>query len=499
VEMSEGRSRDWSRAVRNIAAVLLLLIGTLVAVLGVQKPARAQDVTEEDAAIRVVHASPGAPNVDVLVDGQPLVQDLAFGAATEYVGIRGGDHKVQVVPTGQGADAALIDTDLNVDGGDAYVFVAMDRLNDIEGKVFEVNLDQVDAGKARVRLINASPDAGGIDLVETGGDEIFGGVDFKDATDYTDLDARSYSFDIRGDNDRMLLTGQQLALTDGDVYDIVALGQLADNSLALLPLVTKVSVPCAQVLGIQGGEDDACVRIVHTAPGTADVDVYVNDSPIVQGLKFGTASEFVAVPGGDNRKIQVTAAGGTPGDGDLFDAEIDFDGRDAYDVFITGNPDDLKATSAKLDLSALAGGQARVRAVHTSPDAEGVDVVIAEGPKLFDGVDFRDVTDTKTIDAGTYTLQVKKGDTVAIAGDVTFDPSTVYDVVIVGRTDDNTLALLILTAPTVVREGGVATPVAEESPNAGTAEATMVQSTAEGEGTVVPTAGAVDLTPTPTT
>jgi hypothetical protein len=402
-----------------------------------------------------------------------------------------------VTPTGQGADAAVIDTDLNVDEGEAYIFVAENRLNDIEGKVYDVDLDQVDSGKARVRLIHASPDAGDVSVSVTGGDELFGSTSFGDATDYEDLDAGAYSLDVKGDGDRVLLSAQNLSIEDGRAYDIVALGQIADNSLALLPLATTVSIPCGEVLGLQSGVDDACVRFVHASPGAPEVDVYLNDSPIVTGLAFGTSTDFVAVPAGDDRKVQVTAAGGTPGDSDLLDTDLELDGRYAYEVIITGNPDDLEATTARIDLSPLPDGQSRVRVVHASPDAEGVDVAIADGPTLFEGVEFRDVTDYTTVDSGDYTVQLKKDDTVALSGDLSLEPGVVYDVIAIGRVDDNTLALLALESTALVREGDVATPESQGTTAVGTAEPTLVDATAaSGDSTVVPTAGAVDVTPT---
>lgn len=483
---------------RSLAA-LLLLVGALVAVVGRGGPAGAQGATKADAAVRVVHASPGAPNLDVLVDGQPVVKNLAFGAVTDYFSVPSGDHKIQITPTGQGAEAALINSGVTVDAGGAYVFVAMNRLKSIEGKLLKVNLDSLDKGEARIRLIHASPDAGSIDVSVTGGDKLFDSVNFKDVTDYKDIDAGKYSLDVKNHDDgRVLLTAQSIAIADGNVYDVVALGQLADKTLALLPLATTVSVPCTQVLGLSGGTDDSCVRIVHAAPGTSTVDVYLNDSPLAKGLAFGKATEFIAVPKGSDHKLQVVAAGGTPGNNDLLDDNLKFDTRKAYGVVITGNPDDLKAKNTQTDLSPLPNGQARVRVVHASPDAGGVNVTIASGKSLFDGVNFRDVTDYKTVDAGKYTLQLKKDNTIALQGDVTFDTGMVYDVILIGRTDDKSLALLVLSAKSLVRRGGVATPEAQGTAVAATVEATVVNATVgPGQATVVPTSGAVGPTPTP--
>lgn len=480
-------------------AVLLMLAGTLAVVFGGASSARAQNVTETDATIRFVHASPGAPNVDILVDGQAVVQDLSFGTATDYLPIPSGDHKVQVVPTGQDADAAVIESDLSVDEGKAYVFVALNRLNDIEGKVYDVDLDSLDSGKARVRVIHASPDAGDVTISVTGGDKLWDGVSFTDSTDYKDLDAGSYSLDVKGDGDRVLLTAQNLPIEDGKAYDILAIGQLADNTLALLPLETTVSVPCTTALGIQGGIDDACVRVVHAAAGSPEVDVYLNDSPIITGLAFGTSTEFIAIPSGDDRKIQVVAAGGTPGDGDLVDTDFNADGRQGYEVVVNGNPDDLKAESSEIDLSPLPEGQSRVRVIHASPDAGGVDVVVADGPTLFEGVNFRDKTDYTTVDSATYKIQLKKDDSVALEGDLTFEPGVVYDVIAIGRADDNTLSLLVLSANAEVRSGAVATPVSQGTAAVGTAETDVVDATVTNEQTPVPTSDAVEVSPTATT
>ena len=62
-------------------------------------------------------------------------------------------------------------------------------LNEIGGDVYDVDLSEIEPGNARVRLINFSPDAGDVDLLETGGDEWFGNVGLGDASDYRDIAA----------------------------------------------------------------------------------------------------------------------------------------------------------------------------------------------------------------------------------------------------------------------------------------------------------------------
>ena len=427
--------------------------------------ARAQEDQEPDATLRIVHASPGAPAIDVLIDGQPFATNVAFGAATDYAAIPAGDYKVQVVATGQAANTAVIDMDLKAESGKAYIFAAAKPLNEIEGKLFEVDLDAVEGGKARARVIHLSPDAGDIDVVVTGGDKLFGGVKFEDASDYEEIDAGTLSLDVRGDGDRVLTSASGIDVQPGGTYDIIALGQIADQSLALLPLVTNVSRPCATVLGLEAGEEDACIRVIHASPGSPAVDVYVNGSPGVQNLAFGTATEFTAIPAGDKVKIQVTATGAAI-DTAVIDTEQELKAGQAYDLIAVGPLDEIELKVSEQNLTPLPEGQSRVRLTQAAPDVKGVDLSIAESDNLIDNVDYKATSDYQVVDAGEYTFQVRTDDdTIAVQQDAQLEPGIAYDLFLVGRQDDGTLAMLILTAQAAEREGSVATPAASGEDN----------------------------------
>src|SRR5688572_19378109 len=288
--MTPARSRISGIALLCVAFVLALLSPPVT-------PIMAQDGNAEaDATLRVMHASPGAPEVDVLLDGQTLLQGLAYGTASSYATLTAEEHRLQIVPTGQTADAAVVDETIDAAPGQAYLLAVFGLLNEIGGAVYEVDLSEIEPGNARVRLINFSPDAGDIDLLETGGDEWFGNVALGESSDYRDLAPGTYSADVRGDDDRVLETLADLTFEETRVYDVVVLGQIADDSIEVQALVTTVSPPCAEVLALEGASGDACIRLVHAAPDAPPVDVYFNDAQIAQGLAFGTATEYVTAP-----------------------------------------------------------------------------------------------------------------------------------------------------------------------------------------------------------
>jgi hypothetical protein len=491
----------WSVALALLAAVLAVL-----ALPGNRVAAQEEDVTT-NATIRLVHASPGAPEVDILLDGQPLAEGIAFGAVTDYVPVTPETHQLQVVPAGQTADSAVIDQELGAAAGEAYVFVVRGPLNEIEGEVYDVNLDAVEPGQARVRLIHASPDAEEIDVAVTGGDVLFDGVGFGNVTDYQDVDPGTYSFDLRGEEDRLLATVPSIAIDAGKVYDIVAIGQVSEQSLNLLSLVTNVSRPCAEALGLAGTGEDACVRIVHAAPDAAEVDVYAEDSPLAQGLAFGNATEYLTLPAGDGRQLRFAAAGTSP-DESVLDAEVDLEAGQAYQIVASGEAEELAAIVSEVDLTPLPENQARIRVVHASPDAGNVDVGIAEGPTVVEDLEGGNAGPYATVDAGAYTLEVRPAgeETVAVAVDAELEAGVAYDAIALGRAEDQTLEVQILASTAAVREGELATPAAEVETTPGAIETVTPVGTptagetdaVEGGEDAAETVEAVETTPTPT-
>ena len=239
----------------------------------------------------------------------------------------------------------------------------------------------------------------------------------------------------------MLLTVSELPFAETRVYDVVVLGQIADDSLEVQSLVTTVSPSCGEVLGLEGASSDSCVRFVHAAPDAPPVDVYLNDAQLAENLEFGIATEYVMVPSGGGRGVRVTATG-TPVEEAVIDAALDFDPGQAYEILVTGGGDDLEATITGTDLRPLAQGQARLRIIHASPDADAFDVGV-EGSEenLFEDVEFREATDYIVLDAGEYSLEVRPAGedmTVALQSDATLREGVTYDLVALGRPDDQT-------------------------------------------------------------
>lgn len=452
------------RALCIVAAVLML---TFIVAAFAPVSGTAQDRTEEGASIRFVHASPDAPSIDVIADGAVVAEDLAFGSASGYLPITSGKHQVEIVPTGSTAESAVLDEEIDLESGGAYIFAAAGLLNDLQSKLYQVDLDDLDENQARVRLIHLAPDENNIDLAVSGGDEWQDDVDFPNASDYEDVDAGTYDLDVRDhDEESVIISTTGVTILADRAYDVLVLGQASAENLSTLILETRISPPCGDVLGI-GSEEDSCIRVLNASPDSPGVDVYVNDTLVVQNLAYGDSTEFTSVPSGDDSKIKLTATGGSI-DSPILEDDMDMDAGQAYEMIALNSADDLELTTVEVDLSPVPSGQARIRVIGAASDAPDFDVEITDGPELFGGIGFKDSSDNAVIDASTYDIQFKDGDDVlARVENFEVAASTAYDLIAIGSADDDTLQIIALSAPTASIEGASATPDATPATEGG--------------------------------
>ncbi|WP_144395110.1 DUF4397 domain-containing protein [Pleionea sediminis] len=188
-----------------------------------------QDV-DATADLRVVHASPDAPAVDVLVnDETTLVSNLDYAEATGFVGVPADTYNVKVVPTGEVAPV-VIDADLTLDQGTNYTVLAVDLLETIEPLVITEDRRSV-ATEAKVQIIHASPAAGNVDIYVTAPgagiadvDPTFSDVPFKGTTEgFVSLPVDSYDITVTLAGTKDAAIGPaELSFEAGGVYTIIA-------------------------------------------------------------------------------------------------------------------------------------------------------------------------------------------------------------------------------------------------------------------------------------
>ena len=206
----------------------------LLVALALAAPAFAQG--GEDAQVRVAHVSPDAPNVDVYVNGEPVLTDVPYTTVSSYLSLPAGTQQVTVYAAGD-TSSPVIDVPVELAAGGAYTIAAVGLVTDgsITAQVYQDDLRAPSAGNAKLRVIHASPDAGPVDVVPRGGEPLVTDLAFPDDTPYAEVPAGTYTLDVNAaGTNQTVLTVPDAALASGGVYSAFAVGTVYADSLDVL-------------------------------------------------------------------------------------------------------------------------------------------------------------------------------------------------------------------------------------------------------------------------
>jgi hypothetical protein len=185
------------------------------------------------AKVMVVHASPDAPGVDLLVDNVVAGSNLTFPNNTGYLEVEAGVRNVKVNVTG--TSTTVIGADLTIVANTAYSAFAVNTVVNLEPLIFVDNLTTPASGKAHVRFIHLSPDAPAVDITLTDGTVVFSNVAFKGSVDFTPLDGGTYPLQVRvAGTTTVALELGNITLQAGKIYTVFARGLLSGTGTQAL-------------------------------------------------------------------------------------------------------------------------------------------------------------------------------------------------------------------------------------------------------------------------
>ena len=244
------------------------------------------------AKLRVIHASPDAPAVDVKINGTRAIKGLSFNTATAYTEVPADTYDIEVLPAGQN-DPVVIDATLSLEASD-YSVLAIDTLANIQPLVL-VDDNQL-GSEARIRFIHASPDAPAVDIaLANGGPVLFANVAFGQDGGYISVPGGIYDLEARvAGTDTVALDVPGLNVTGFRNFTVIATGLLSGNpDLGVLPLLDNQQCDTDIVGDGQTGANDILSLLSkwNTSDPWADIDnngfVDVDDVMLVI-MNFGT-------------------------------------------------------------------------------------------------------------------------------------------------------------------------------------------------------------------
>jgi hypothetical protein len=183
---------------------------------------------ENESRVRVVHASPDAPDVDVLVDDAVVLSDVPYLTASDYLDVDAGARNLKV--NAAGTTTSVIDADVDLTDGADYTVIASGLAAEIEPLLLEDDNAAPAAGNVKVRAIHGAPSAPAVDVYVTApGADIaaatpaLSGVLFGDVSDYLEVPAGSYQVRVTPAGTKtVVIDSGTLTLASGEIRTAIA-------------------------------------------------------------------------------------------------------------------------------------------------------------------------------------------------------------------------------------------------------------------------------------
>jgi hypothetical protein len=347
-----------------------------------------------NAMVRVVHASPTAPAVDLYAAGSttPIAESIAYGKATSYLELPEGEYDLEIRAAGADPMAPPVYefNGLSVMAGQKYTAIAAgdlgsaDAVDEFRVIALQEGFDMAGAGTARARIVHASFDAPTVDL-DVGNDDPanpeLAGLDRFDETGEAGIElpagtALQVGIAAGGATVTAFTTPQ---LPDGGQLFVIATGQLSelprsDGGFALLAVLPDSSTAWIK--------QNPFVYGLHASPDAPAVDIYVGDAEVFDNVPFGAMGRIQVPPAAYTFDFFAGMAGPTdrPATSPAASADTpDLVAGNTYVAIATGLLGGSGTQAFQLfpiaeGFSAPGLGEAVLRVVHASPDAPAVDI-----------------------------------------------------------------------------------------------------------------------------
>jgi hypothetical protein len=214
---------------RVAASLALLAVLALGAGCNDDNPTSPTKSTTQQARVRVLHASPDAPNVDVLVDGAVVLNNVPFKGYSAYLSVPAGARNFKVRATAN-PSLVVIDVTPTLAANKDYTVIARNMVSTIEPWLLTDNNASPASGKIKVRLVHSAPGAPTVDIYITApGADItaatptLAGVPYAAASDYLEVPAGTYQVRITPAGSKTVaLDSGSLTITAGQIRTAVA-------------------------------------------------------------------------------------------------------------------------------------------------------------------------------------------------------------------------------------------------------------------------------------
>ena len=174
--------------------------------------------------LRVFHAAPQAPAVDVYINEKLVFSNLQFTQFSSYVKLKEGEYRIDIFQTGTMVQP-IISGSLDLDEGQMLTIAAIGNLDDLSLLVINDNADKKASSKvSSFRVVHLSPNTPAVDIL-VNNKILVENLAFKQNTSYVDIAPGSYNIEAVLNSNKELVLVFGAMLKANRIYTIYIVGE----------------------------------------------------------------------------------------------------------------------------------------------------------------------------------------------------------------------------------------------------------------------------------
>ena len=180
--------------------------------------------------IRLFHASPNAPGVDVYLDGNLVAKDLKYQQFTSYLPITAGEYDIEVYPSGNTSTPVLEAKNFGITPNSIQTVAVIGQLNNLEFFPIPEPHLAVNPSMVFLRFSGLSPDSPPMDVALPNGQLLFRNLNYKDITGYILIPPGNYTILLKAaGTENIILTAPNFIIKPNRLYTTYTTGLNSGN------------------------------------------------------------------------------------------------------------------------------------------------------------------------------------------------------------------------------------------------------------------------------
>jgi hypothetical protein len=415
-----------------------------------------------ESPVRVVHASPDAPNVDVYLDDLLVADDLAYRDQSGWENLRSFAYNLRVLPHGDSAAPPLLEKQITLKPNQPVDFVILNAAEHLRVTEVDDDLSPTPTNGARFTFVNAAVGTTEV-AIETFGGSLPGlspvGFGLGSNPILQNAGTAALNFHTTDKDDpRQIDFLSERDWSAGHAYTIVITGYPNTEPLVLDTEVgtDQTYIGDTGVVALEQAQAAPAfeLRLINALPNARAISLDADGVTIFRDVQSTTTTTYHDFDAPPTRIVVHDALSGSV----LLDEPVNWGGAPQITLFVFEDQSAVRYELSPDSQFDIGHSVARLRVMHLSPvkptlQVMGLNISTPATPMpseaggepsaasptpvtlipLADPAQYGQPTNPYEFPAGTYTVQILEHDSsllVLTVPEMTFEPDTAYDLLL---------------------------------------------------------------------